>query len=309
MINPQFTVKHWDVLGIGTAAVDDLLYLDRFPHPDSKVPVREAHRQGGGLTATALVAAARLGAKAAYCGLLGEDELSVFTERELEREGVDCSLCVRSEGGRPFHSVILVEREGNTRTILYQPGTIEPPLEAITADLVASCRVLFIDHNAPNAGLRAARLAHQTGVPVVADIEVAEFAGLDEFLALADHLIVGQSLAARLCGQMEPEEQTAMLARSGRACTVITAGERGCWYSLRGGPVLHQPAFRVQVVDTTGCGDVFHGVYAAALAQGEGIPGAIRLASAAAAIKATRPGGRAGIPDRAAVERFIGEYR
>lgn len=305
MTHLQSIAKRWDVLGIGTAAVDDLLYLDRFPHPDSKIPVREAHRQGGGLTATALVAAVRLGAKAAYCGLLGNDEQSVFTERELEREGVDCSPCVRSEGGRPFHSVILVEQEGHTRTILYQPGTIEPPLEAITPELVAGCRVLFIDHNAPNAGLRAARLAHETGVPVVADIEVAEFAGLDEFLALADHLIVGQSLAARLCGQMEPWEQTAVLARTRRTCTVVTAGERGCWYSLQGGPVVHQPAFHVQVVDTTGCGDVFHGAYAAALAQGESLPGAIRLASAAAAIKATRPGGRAGIPDRAAVERFI----
>jgi sulfofructose kinase len=92
------------------------------------------------------------------------------------------------------------------------------------------------------------------------------------------------------------------------AC-VVTAGERGCWYMSRetGDAVRHQPACRVQVVDTTGCGDVFHGAYAAAIVRGENVPRAITVATAAAGLKATQPGGRRGIPDWEAVARVIQE--
>jgi sulfofructose kinase len=85
----------------------------------------------------------------------------------------------------------------------------------------------------------------------------------------------------------------------------VTAGERGCWYAEYDGPVQHFPAFQVEVVDTTGCGDVFHGAYIASLAQGESIGRAIQVASASAALKATSGGGRSGIPDRDTVDRFI----
>lgn len=53
----------WDVFGIGTAAVDDLLLVERYPEADSKVNILESMRQGGGQTATAMVAAARQGAR------------------------------------------------------------------------------------------------------------------------------------------------------------------------------------------------------------------------------------------------------
>jgi sulfofructose kinase len=88
---------------------------------------------------------------------------------------------------------------------------------------------------------------------------------------------------------------------------VVTAGEQGCWYAERDGPVRHFPAYRVQVVDTTGCGDVFHGAYAACIARGESVERAIQVATATAGIKATHRGGRSGIPTRAAVEEFLQE--
>jgi sugar/nucleoside kinase (ribokinase family) len=71
---------------------------------------------------------------------------------------------------------------------------------------------------------------------------------------------------------------------------------------------MHQPAFKVAVVDTTGCGDVFHGVYAATLAQGFDLPTRIRWAAAAAALKATACGGQSGIPKRATVEQFLKDH-
>ena len=162
----------WDVLGFGAVAVDDLVYVDQHPLPDIKMPIRDQQRQGGGPAGTAMVAASRLGAKAAYCGVLGDDELSRFTLQELEREGVDCAPTFYKPEARPIHSIIIVDLSAGHRTILYSTaGVTEPEPEKITPDLVANCRVLFVDNWAMGSGLRAIELAHAHGIPVVADIE------------------------------------------------------------------------------------------------------------------------------------------
>jgi ribokinase len=287
--------------------VDDLLYVDHHPLPDEKLQVRTQQREGGGLAGTALVAAARLGAKAAYCGVLGEDDLSRFTRQELERERVDCTPVVQQAGARPIHSIVIVDQSTGQRSILFsRNGFIEPPGEAITPELIARCRALFVDHTIVQAGLRAAELAHARGIPVIADLEQPAVPCVLELMRATDHLIVGIRFAERVTGEHDPAAAVRRLSES-RACCVVTAGQQGCWYSEHGGEVQHVPAFAVQVVDTTGCGDVFHGAYAAYLARGERAPRAIQMATAAAALKATRPGGRSGIPNRTALDSFLRE--
>lgn len=296
----------WDVLGLGIVAVDDLFYVARFPEPDTKRPMLAERRQGGGLTGTALVAAARLGARAAYCGVMGEDDLATFTLAGLAREGVDCSIVLRQPGARPIHAVIIVEQTTGQRTILYtHEGFVTPTPDEISEDLIASCRVLLMDGYAGAGGVRAAQIARRLGIPFVADIERLEEPATLALFELADHLIIGAETAAQATGAGDPAAAAAILARSGRACCAVTAGAAGCWYAEAGGPVHHFPAFSVHVVDTTGCGDVFHGAYAAALARGERIERAIQVATAAAGMKATQPGGRPGIPTWAAVESFL----
>ncbi len=296
----------FDVLGWGAVAVDDLIYVDRHPAPDTKVIVQEELRQGGGLTATALVAVARLGGRAAYAGVLGDDELSRYTVRELEREGVDCSLVLRRQGAGPIHARVIVDRSTGGRCILANRSRcVERPLEEITEALIRFGRILFVDSIAAMSGLYGAKLARALGVPVVADIEHTHEAAR-ALAETVDHLIINQEVAAALTGQGDPAEAVRALAGGGHyTCAVVTAGARGAWYSIRGGPVGHQKAFSVPVVDTTGCGDVFHGTYALCLARGLPLPEAICYASAAAALKATRPGGREGIPTWEALVRFL----
>ena len=296
----------WDILGLGAAAVDDLLYVDRYPAPGSKVPIRARQREGGGLTATALVAASRLGARTAYASTLGDDELSRFTIQELEREGVDCAPVRTQAGARPFHSMVIVDQSSGERTILYSAeGVRGCHPEEITPELIGSCRVLLVDHQSREAGLRAVELAQAASIPVVVDVEQENAPGAVELMRRADHLIVGTGLAGRFTGETQPERMVQVLCEAGRTCCVVTAGDRGCWYAEDDKMVHHFPAFKVEVVDTTGCGDVFHGAYAACIAQGERILTAIQVATASAALKATQPGGRRGIPDRLAVDRFL----
>jgi len=303
MSDPRF-----DVLGFGIVTVDDFLSVDRYPTAGEKTPVRGRYRQGGGLTGTALVAAARLGASAAFAGVLGTDDLSRWTLAELEREGVDCSEVITRPDAQVYHAIIIVDREHRSRTIFHFSGGFVPrPAEAIDERLIGSTRVLFVDQCDPATTGKACRIARDLGVPVVADFEHGSGPHVDAVLAQVDHLIVPLAFGRAYTGEREPADIVRCLARSRRTCTAVTAGDAGCWYVTgdQADEVRHQPAFEVNAVDTTGCGDVFHGAYAAGIARGWPVDRAIPFAAAAAAIKATAPGGREGIPDRKTVERFL----
>lgn len=308
-----------DVLGIGVVAVDDLIFLQRFPSPDSKASVLGRERHPGGLTGTALVAARRMGANCAYAGTLGDDELSRFVLDSLAAEGVSTERVLRREGARPYHSTILIDTTTKTRTILFDShGVVGPDPDRLPEKQILSAGVLFVDHLGLPGMVRAARLARGAGIPVVADLEASQGPLFGELLALVDHLILPWDVALAMTGASTGPEAVRALweAHTGktgghgaanRPAVVVTRGTEGAWCmsAERPGEVLHQPSFRVQTVDTTGCGDVFHGAYAAALREGRPVEERLSFASAVAALKATRVGGQKGIPTREDVEKFL----
>lgn len=297
-----------DVLGLGIVTVDDLLYLDHFPAIEEKLRVQSRLRQCGGVTGTALVAAARLGALGFYAGQLSSDPLSDFIRETLSRENIDLSLVDPSHHRLPIHSTILVENRTRTRTILFEKDDApyqghQWPEESV----IRSCRVLFLDHDFSERGVRAARIARSAGIPIVADFERDEAPDFPALLALADHLIVNDAFARRITGQDQPRQAAETLWNPDRAVVVVTSGALGCWWIDRHSApeARFEPAFAVETEDSTGCGDVFHGAYAACLARGDDLATRLRIASAAAALKALHRGGQAGAPSRSAVEAFL----
>ncbi|HVS38095.1 MAG TPA: PfkB family carbohydrate kinase [Gemmataceae bacterium] len=162
----------WDVLGLGCVAVDDLLYVPAYPPPECKVRVRRRERQGGGLTGTALVAAARLGARCAFAGVLGDDEDSRFVEDCFRRDGVDTSPIVRRPAARPIRSTVIVDEGRHTRTIFFDlAGSTGAEPEAPPAEVICAARVLFVDHYGVEGMTRAARIGRAAGLAVVGDLE------------------------------------------------------------------------------------------------------------------------------------------
>jgi sulfofructose kinase len=298
-----------DILGLGAVAVDDILFLEEFPKPDGKYRVISRERHPGGLTGTALVAASRLGSRCAYAGTLGSDELSHFVRESLSAEGVSVEHVVRQEGALPFRSTIVEDRGGKTRTILWDASDAIGAHDSLPDErLIRRARVLFVDHVGVAGMLRAARIARQAGIPVVGDFEVRHPAPFDELVALTDHLILSREFAAELTGSADARAAAeALWDGASRAAVVVTMGAEGAWFVSKDlpGKTRFQPAFVVEVVDTNGCGDVFHGAYASCLVGGMPMSGRVRFAAATAAIKATCVGGQKGIPTRAAVERFL----
>jgi sulfofructose kinase len=302
-------MKQFDILGFGAVAVDEFLYVDEFPEPEAKIRVRRRLRQCGGQTGTALVAAARLGAKTAYVGVIGEDNLSRDVLNGLQDEGVNTDYSVHRPEAKPVHATIVVDQTQLTRTIFASvQGLLGADLELPDPELIQSARVLLVDHHGIDGTLRAARIGRDASIPVVADFERAiEGYAFEQLMQIVDHLVIPEHLALRLTGVCETADAAVALWSPDREAVVITCGGDGGWYVGKEEPgrAVSYPAFSVDVVDTTGCGDVFHGAYATALAEGKTLQERITLSAAAAALKAQQHGGQQGIPNRETVDAFL----
>jgi sulfofructose kinase len=297
-----------DVLGLGVVAVDDLIFVPSYPPADAKIPVSRRERHCGGLTATALVAAARLGCQCSYAGVLGNDELSKFAIERMSQEGISFSHLICRDAARPISATVVVDEGQKTRNIFFDlHGFVGADDTLPEAEVIRSARVLFVDYLSPKGMLRAARIAREAGIPIVADFEDSESPYFEELLDQVDHLIVSSGFATAFTGKENPAEAAQKLWTSKRKVVVTTCGADGCWYVSDSRPEspIHHPAFPLKVVDTTGCGDVFHGAYAASLVLGMPLSERVRVASAAAALKAVRAGGQEGIPNLDTVKAFL----
>ena len=287
-----------DLLGFGVAAVDELIELDRMPETDVKVDVRGHDTQVGGLCVNALAAAAKLGLRCHYVGPLGRDRLSGIVRCGLDAAGITYPGQIRDPEAGPCHAFVIIDRSSGTRTILMNKARVR----AMTPDelpdaLLERTRALYVDAWRLEVGISAVRRAQALGVTVFADFEEDDPGRVRPLLPFIDHLILPLAYARTLTGRTEADEVVGALEPARRACTAVTWGEAGCVYATADAPhdVRHQPAYRVPVVDTTGCGDAFHGAYIAAVLGGQSAPEALRYATAAAALCAGAVGAQAGL--------------
>lgn len=294
----------FDVVGLGCSAYDILCVTPRWPRLDEKVAVEDILQQGGGMTATALVAVARLGGSAAMVGKVGHDDFGRFMVGELQAEGVDVRAVRFGPPGGSHFAFCVADQSTGKRTIFYRRGQGEPlRADEVDRDLIVSGRTLLVDGHHMEAAIRAAGWAKAAGIPVVMDAENYK-EGLDELIERVDYLVPSREFAAHLTGADDPVEAARLLTDRGPHTVIVTLGADGCAGVHRGEPIS-QRAYRVQVVDTTGAGDVFHGVVCLGLAWGWKFRKILRYASAVAGLKCRRLGGRTGIPSLAETEEFL----
>jgi sulfofructose kinase len=294
----------FDVIGLGVIAIDILMRLPRLPDEGSKVFATSAAMQGGGLVATALVAVSRLGGRARIFGCLGQSRFAEQALDDLSREGIDVARIRRKPGAEPVVAVVMVDERNGQRTIVASfNGVTYPSPDEVPLEDVGAARCVLVDQEGGDAAVALAQAARAAGVPVVVDLETIN-ASTDALVACASDVVVGESFARRYTGAEDRREAIDSLWRRGeRTSVVVTCGAEGASYRTREG-LFHQPAFAVPVVDTTGCGDVFHGAFALCRARGAPIVEAVAFSSAVAALKTRCLGGRAGIPSAEDVRRF-----
>ncbi len=294
-------MDQFDVIGIGVASWDIIGVTATPPVFGQKQPLAHRVEMGGGPVATALATLARLGSRVALLSAVGDDRYGEQIRADLIRSGVDASL-IAVRPGASHVSFVLAEPGSDQRTVWWHNDPAVLTDIPLPPNLIAQTRALLIDSHLPLA-LDGARLMRAAGKRVMIDAERVRPAVLD-LLPYCDDIVVSANFARSLTGQADLETATRLLGEQYRRLVVVTAGEAGSW-AWHDGALLYTPAFPVTPVDTTGCGDVFHGALLFALLRNDLLPDALRFASAAAALKTRGLGGRSALPTLAEIEALL----
>jgi sulfofructose kinase len=299
-VNPSAKV---DLVGVGLNATDMMIRLPHYPALGSKVEFRSADVLPGGQVATAVAACQQWGLRTRYVGKIGDDQAAVIHRAEFERLGVEAHL-VRAPECASQQAVILVDDTGE-RTVLWKRDhglTLRP--NELRREWITNARALHVDGHDTAAAVLAAGWAHDAGIPVVADLDDL-YPGVEELLPRIDYLITSRDIPARITGNQDLRESlTEVRSRYGCRLTAATLGHEGV-LAWDGSQLYYASAFRVQPLDTTGAGDIFHAGFIYGFLQGWPLKRQLDFACAAAALNCTAPGARGGIQPVENIEELI----
>ncbi|MFC1821937.1 carbohydrate kinase family protein [Thermodesulfobacteriota bacterium] len=302
-------MKHPDdgiqVIGLGQASVDYLGRVPIYPHEDEKTELQDLHVQCGGPASTALVTLSRLGIRTSFLGSISDDALGHKILEALRTEKVDATFLKITPGHSSQFAFIAINRTDGKRTIFWHRGSV-PRLKAEDIDLgpFRDARILLVDSLMIEAAIKAAEQAKALGLKVVMDAGTMREDSM-KLLSFVDVVIASERFADPLVGaQAEPEKALEALRSFCKGNVIITLGARGS-IGLENNHIIRQKAFSINVSDTTGAGDVYHGAYIYGLLRGWGMQECMHFASAASALKCQQVGARRGIPTLEDIEQFL----
>ena len=295
----------YDVIGLGSVTVDFVAVVKNWPAEGQKQPLESLSIHDGGLVGTALVAAARLGGNTGFIGKLGFSNMAKRAIEAFKAENIDTSFVIREKNAEPIVAFVFTNSDSGHRNIFWTRQSVKYPMpdELENTKWYEKTKVLMIDDECGLPGIEAAQVAREYNIDIVIDIEQGnEYT--KKALEVANHIVVSQDFAQPYTGLNETNEMLKKLQVSKNQTVVITRGDKGC-IILQSEKIFEIPGYEVNVVDTTGCGDVFHGAYALAIAQGRTVKQACEMACAAGAMCATKKGGRDGIPNAKQLKTFM----
>lgn len=280
-----------DIVGVGINATDTIIRLPRFPAPDSKVQVLSSEIAPGGQVASAIVACRRWGLAARYVGKIGDDPAGALQRREMEREGVEAHWIV-PPGIPSQSSFTLVDQSSGERTILWQRDSrIALRPDDLRREFILNSKCLLVDGHDTEASALAARWAHEELIPVVGDFDNL-YPGVEDLLRVVGFPVTSKAFPERLTGEKDLLKSLPAIHGEFK-CRLIAAtlGAQGvlAWDGKR---FLQSPGFKVQAVDTTGAGDIFHGAFCYGFVQHWSVEETLEFSCAAAALNCTAPGAR-----------------
>ena len=298
------------IVGLGLCTLDLLVRLKEMPTWERGTTVSSFSLDGGGMVGTALVAAARLGASTGYVGTAGNDRAAQLKVQSLLDEGVDVSRLVIIPGPESQVVLVCVDRDTGERIFSGSQRLRDDllPVERLDQQYISSAQILHLDGMFPRAALQAAKWMHHAGRTVVYDGHKTNrpvAPAVEEIIKFVDVLICATGFGASLSGETDVWRIGRAILRMGPSIVVQTEGENGS-YTVTASDCFHTPAFQVDVIDTTGAGDVFHGAYIVGLLRGWDLRTVALFSSAVAALKCTELGGRAGIPSFQQATAFLG---
>ena len=297
-------MKTYDCVGLGIIVLDHLISVTRYPESNSKNIIKSHTLQGGGPVPTALAVLGTLGKSTRLIAKLDDDYQADFLVRELHDFHVETDYIVHDDNiNTPEAFIMIDERNGDRTVLLNRCKEADLTPDDVPINVIKKCAFLHLDGHETEAALCAAQVAKEHGVLVSIDIGSDRFIP-DELLQCVDVAIVSESFADAQLVKNNPLKSAEKLLSFGPKISGVTCGERGCYFA-NPGQFFYQPAFPVNVIDSTGAGDVFHGASLYALMNNFSLRHTAVFASATAALACTKIGGKSGIPSLDDIIRFL----
>jgi sulfofructose kinase len=293
---------------VGLAVLDFVFSLDSSVALGHKNFASSLRVAPGGPAANAAVAIATMGGSSRLIARLGSDTVGDSIVTDLELLGVEVSRVRRVLGVVSPVSTVIVDDRGERTIVNHTDTDFFEGSDAVSSNDMADSRALLTDLRWPDGALSAIRHANKLGIPSVVDCDLTASSIHDAIISLATHLVFSEPALIRMTGRRDVDEALADIASTTEAFVGVTLGRRGFRW-LERGTVRAFPGIDVEVVNTLGAGDVFHGAFALGLAEGRSIDDTIEWSSAAAALKCTGQGAGDGFPTRAEVTRLLEEVR
>ena len=295
--------KRFDIVGYDTPNIDLALVMEHFPEMNSGTKVEEVSWQGGGKVASGLVTAGRLGATSAIIGTVGDDNYGKFCRDDFVRHNVNVDQLLMRKDKTTSLDVILSELKNTTRSFVYHVGTAEPiACNEVPVSLLGDCEYFYYSQFTPLTKYMS-QLARSKGAKIFVDADNPR-GDIRARIPDIDVFIGSEYVYKDFFNTGSVEENCRRIMEQGPQIVVFTFGDKGC-AGIGPDGYFEVPAYRVAVVDTVGAGDDFHGAYLVGLVNNCSAEKAARWASAVSAIKCTRIGGRAGIPDLETLQKFL----
>jgi ribokinase len=290
------------IVVVGSINMDLLTQAPRFVGPGETILGKSFLTVPGGKGANQAVAAARLGAEVALVGALGRDVFGQQLWQGLLAEGVDLTHTVRLDDCASGTASITVAGGENQIIVVPAANARVTPAQVEQAHaLIARADAVLVQMEIPLETVHATlQLGKRLGVPVLLNPAPAQPLP-PEWLQLARYVTPNQHELATLL-DADPHEDFRTLMQRAPCPVVLTRGDEGAWYREQGAPI-HQPGFKVDVVDSTGAGDTFNAALAVFLQEGLSV--AVRKACAAAALSVGKLGAQGGMPRRVDVEALL----
>lgn len=296
--------KPFEVVGMGLNSVDFLTVIPKFPVPNSKMEMLQFSKQGGGQVATSMVALSRWGVKTKYIGKVGEDELGQFSLHSIRQEGVDVSSVMIEPKATTQFAMIIVDGSTGERTILWnRDHRLMYGRGELRKEEICSGKILHLDGHDIQAALQCATWAKEEGIPTIVDLDKVE-PFTPELIKEIDFVITSSRFPMLYTGISDQKKALLKLQKYTSGFVCATLGQEGA-LALVDGEFLHVEGFEVNVLDTTGAGDVFHAGFIYGLLKNWELMEMLKFANAVAALKCRDLGGRRGIPLLKEIQRFL----
>jgi sulfofructose kinase len=285
------------VLCSGLNVVDILVSTPSMVKIGQKNECEKIVMQGGAPAGNAACAMASMGFETSFLGYFGNNPLSLVSKRELTKHGVKEDFFISKEGASPAIAIVDIDEKGE-RTVFYSMSNYVP-FSSIDFDetLLNDYDLILVDGYDTEINTHLLKLSKELGIKSILDMESADKNVMLQMLQLTTDAILPLETAQILSGVQDIIESLQIVSNMTEAQVVITDGANGS-YAILNEQVIHQPAFKVKVVDTTGCGDSFHAAYASALLQHMELADRLTYASFYAAQVAQNYGGRTYLPNK-----------